>query len=436
MALRTRDDGPRPSKPLESRADHDQVENPWEASLAQLRRAADLLDLEPGVSEMLSTPRRSVEVAVPIYGDDGTRHTYRGFRIQHSLTRGPAKGGVRFHPRVDVDELNALAMSMTWKCALADIPFGGAKGGVRVDPRQLTVGELERLTRRYASELTPVIGPTQDILAPDLNTGEREMAWIMDTYSTTTHSSVAPCVTGRPVSLGGTAGRGSATGLGVAHAVRRTATTLDLPRPVSVAVAGFGNVGATVAEVLAEDPGYRIVGASDEGGGRYDEAGLNVAELVTVTRNEGEVQDASTGTALPRKMLLEVECDVLVPAAVSGMLNAANASRIRARAVVEGANQPVTARAEAMLQERDVMLVPDLVANAGGVIASYFEWAPASSPMSYQTDVGDQITRRIDASFDAAMDFAGNRGVSLREAALCIGIERVADAHITRGLYP
>jgi glutamate dehydrogenase (NAD(P)+) len=411
--------------------------SPWDEALAQLARAAHVLDLAPGLHEMLSVPRRAVEVAVPIRTDEGERRTFLGYRVQHSLTRGPGKGGVRFDPFLSFDETKALAMLMTWKCALVEVPFGGAKGGVRCDPHRLSLGELERLTRRYASELAPLIGPTRDVLAPDLNTGEREMAWIMDTYSAMVGSPVGTCVTGKPVVVGGSAERRSATGVGVAHCVKVAATRFGLEPPVRVAIAGFGNVGETVAKLLAEEDGFMVVGISDLSGGRYQEGGLPVRRLATEAERAGGVGVTEIGEPISRGELLEAPCDVLVPAAISRVLRADNAGRIQARAVVEAANGPTTAAADRILAERGVQIVPDILANAGGVIASYFEWAQGLQPLSWPArDVAESLAGRLDAAFEDVADFGEAHEVNLRDAALCVGVRRVADAHLARGLYP
>jgi glutamate dehydrogenase (NAD(P)+) len=409
----------------------------WTEALGQLERAARILGLDAGLHEMLSVPRRAVELAVPIQTDDGDRETFIGYRVQHSLTRGPGKGGVRYHPSVSLDEAKALAMLMTWKCALVDVPFGGAKGGVRCDPRALSDAELERLTRRYASELVPIIGPERDVLAPDLNTGEREMAWIMDTYSAATGVAVAPCVTGKPVIVGGSEERRSATGVGVVHCMRLAAERYGLEPPVRVAVAGFGDVGRTVAELLAEDRRFLVVGVSDLSGGRHHERGLPVAELAAQAEAADGVGNAEVGEPIPRDALLELDCDVLVPAATSGVIRKRNAARVAARLVVEGANGPTTAAADRILAARGVRVLPDVLANAGGVIASYFEWAQGLQPLSWPArDVADALTDRLGSAFREVHAFASANDVTLRDAALCLGVKRVADAHLARGLYP
>lgn len=403
----------------------------------QLERAGRMLDLPAGLVDMLGRPRRILEVAVPIRLDSGEIRTFPGFRVQHSFTRGPAKGGLRYHPDATLEETKALAMVMTWKTALVDIPFGGAKGAIRCDPGTLSLGERERLTRRYANEIMPVIGPERDVLAPDMNTGEREMAWIMDTYATARGHAGGACVTGKPLIVGGARERRSATGIGVAECVRLAARELGLMPPIRVAVAGYGNVGRTAAELLAADPDYMLVGASDVLGARHDGTGLDVDELRGAVEAGEGIGAASTGHRIARDELLELPCDVLIPAAVGGVIHEGNADALRARIVVEGANCPTTAGADAMLLERGLLVVPDLLANSGGVIASHFEWVQALGGMSSpDTDAAERLVQRIHSAFAATAAFAQRSEIGLRDAAMCIAVRRVAEAHLARGLYP
>ncbi|MBS1890712.1 MAG: Glu/Leu/Phe/Val dehydrogenase [Actinobacteria bacterium] len=409
----------------------------WENALLQLERAAQLEQLDRDIVTMLSVPRRSVEIAVPIRTDAGPVETYLGWRVQHSSTRGPGKGGLRYHPAASLEETKALAMLMTWKCALVDVPFGGAKGAIRVDPARLSLAERERLTRRYAGELLPLIGPNRDILAPDLNTGEREMGWIMDTYTAVNGHGVGSCVTGKPVIVGGSSARHSATGLGVTTCLRAAVRRRRMPAPVRVAIAGYGNVGRTVAELLAEDPEFRVVGAADVGGARYDADGLDVAALGATLDAGAGVADAPTGAPLDRDELITCACDVLVPAAVGGQIHADNAERVQARLIVEGANGPTTREADAILGRREVEVVPDILANAGGVIGSYFEWVQGVQAMPWLgRDVSERLVERLDGAFDDVVEKAARLDVTLRDAALCIGVRRGVDTHRTRGLYP
>lgn len=409
----------------------------WLHALEHLERAGKLLGLPADLVEMLGHPRRTIEVAVPVRLDSGRMATFDGFRVQHSFTRGAAKGGLRYHPETTVPETKALAMIMTWKCALVDVPFGGAKGGVRCDPSEMSVGELERLTRRYAHEIMPVIGPERDILAPDINTGEREMAWILDTFATTLGHTDRACVTGKPVIVGGSPERRSATGVGVAECVRLAARERGLRGPIRLIVAGYGNVGRTVAELLDADEEFILVGASDVGGGRYDPAGLDVAALARAIEETGSLADAESGEPVGRDSALELPCDVLVPAAVGGVIDSGNAGRVQAQIVVEGANAPTTPDAEAVLSERGIEIVPDLLANAGGVIASYFEWVEGLQGIEpLGGNVARGIVERISDSYEAVRQMSAERDIPTRQAAMCIGVQRVADTHLARGLYP
>jgi glutamate dehydrogenase (NAD(P)+) len=411
----------------------------WADALASLDRAAALLGLDSGVHEMLRHPRRSVEVAVPVRLDDGSLRTFTGWRVQHSLTRGPGKGGIRFHPAVGLDEVRALAMAMTWKCALMDVPHGGAKGAVRVDPAAHSEAELERLTRRYAHEIMPVIGPTRDVPAPDLGTGEREMAWIMDTYAISSGGSAWSYVTGKPVEAGGFDERRVATGYGVAACTRAEAARLGLSAPVRFAVAGYGEVGRAAARFLTEDGSGLLVGVSDASGARVDPRGIDVDALDAALAAGVPLAEAQVGEALPREELLACDCDVLVPAAVAGVIDRETAERVRARLVVEAANEPTTAAGEAVLAERGIALVPDLLANGGGVVASHAEqlgdMLAASGPARAAVH-RRRIVETIERALEEAHDFARRTGASLRDAAVANAVARVVGTHRMRGLYP
>lgn len=406
-------------------------------ALAQLERTARLCDLPAGLHEMLAHPRRSLEVAVPIRLDTGDVRTFEGFRVQHSLTRGPGKGGLRYHPDVTLSEVKALAMLMTWKCALVDIPFGGAKGGIRCSPEMLSRAEVERLTRRFATEIAPLIGSGRDVMAPDMNTGEREMAWVMDTLSTLIGYPVQASVTGKPVVVGGSHQRRTATGMGVAECVRQAAARWPLRTPARVVVAGFGNVGRATAEELDRDERFSIVGISDVSGGRYDPSGLSLRDVEEQLRTGAVVRELTVGEPCGVDELLEQDCDVLVPAAVAGVLHRGNADAVRAAVVVEGANAPTTHEADEILHERGVVVVPDILANAGGVIVSYFEWAQGLQAMSWTPSwIWERMLAGLREAFEEVADEASERGLGLRDAANCLAVRRVADAHRARGLYP
>ena len=409
----------------------------WLNAQADVRRAGERLGLDGGTIDLLTQPRRAVEVAVPVRLDSGAVEMFAGYRVQHSLTRGPAKGGLRYHPDVTLSETKALAMNMTWKCALVEIPYGGGKGGVRCEPAALSQGELERITRRYANEIMPLIGPGRDVLAPDIGTGEREMAWIMDTYKTAMGAVAGSPVTGRPVVVGGSEGRQRATGYGVAECAKLGVGLLGLGAPVRVAISGFGNVGRVAAELLAAHAGFSVVAVGDVTGGRHCAGGLDVGAVVAHRDAGGPLAEAPGGEAVDMGELLEVPCDVLIPAAVGGVIHAGNAERIDAALVVEGANHPTTADADAILAERGVTVVPDVLANAGGVIASHLESVQDTHGSAWRArETYEGVEQRLRAAFAAVCESAGQHDLSLREAALSLGVERVEAAHRALGLYP
>ena len=404
------------------------------AALTQLSEAVAFLGLDTGMHEMLAMPRRSLTVAVPLRREDGSSTVLTGYRVQHNLSRGPAKGGIRFHPSADLDEVTALAMWMTWKCALVGIPFGGAKGGVAVDPATLTRLELERVTRRYASEIYPLIGPDKDIPAPDVGTDEQVMSWIMDTFSVQTGYTVPDVVTGKPLSLGGSAGRAGATSRGVAlttlAALDRTGRS---PQGATVAVQGFGKVGALAAQYLA-DAGCMVVAVSDVRGAVHRGSGLDVAALVAAARR-GE--PLTGGDQFAPEDLLELDVDVLVPAAVEAVITDRNAHRVRARLVVEGANGPTTPEADEVLADAGCLVVPDILANAGGVVVSYLEWVQNRQCLPWtEPEVEARLSAILRTAFEQVTTLADARGLTLRRAAHALGVQRVADAHCQRGLYP
>jgi len=410
----------------------------WESAQHQLAEAVRQLGLDDGFHELLRTPRREMAVAVPLRHDDGHVEVLRGYRVQHNLTRGPAKGGVRFHPATDLDEVRALAMWMTWKCALIGVPYGGAKGGVAVDPKALSRNELERVTRRYVSEILPIIGPERDIPAPDVGTDEQTMAWMMDTYSIHSGYTVTGVVTGKPVSVGGSEGRGGATSRGVLFAAFSALREAGVdPRGATVAVQGFGKVGGLAAQYL-HDAGCTVVAVSDVGGAVYDASGLNTAGLLRHVRSGAPSVVGYPGTdTITNEELLELDVDVLVPAALEGVLHEENASRVKARFVVEAANGPTTPDADEILTENGVLVVPDVLANSGGVAVSYFEWVQDLQAYWWtEHEVTDRMRGILESSYAEVSALSQERGVSLRIAAQMIGVGRVAEAHRTRGLYP
>jgi glutamate dehydrogenase (NAD(P)+) len=403
----------------------------------QLDRTAALLDLGDEARTRLREPRRSLVVNFPVRMDDGSVETFIGYRVQHTLTMGPTKGGLRFAPELTLGECAALAMWMTWKCALLRLPYGGAKGGVRCDPSRLSVSELERITRRYTTELIPMIGPDRDIPAPDMGTGEREMAWLYDTYSQSHGHAVQQIVTGKPPALGGTPARQPATGLGVVYTIEAALELLDMPLPDQrVVVQGFGNVGAVVAERLHE-LGCRVVAISDVSGGVHDPGGLDVPALLRWSGEHGALTGFPGGEAMSPANVLEVPCDILVPAALERQITAANADRLHCRLVVEAANGPTTPEAGDILAERGVIVVPDILANAGGVTVSYFEWVQAQQRYPWDMRaIEERLRRQMREALREVAHTAGELDVGWRTAALSLSISRVATAGAARGIYP
>ena len=404
---------------------------------AQLASAVATLDYEPGLHALLASPRREMTVSIPLRRDDGSVEVLTGHRVQHNVSRGPAKGGVRYSPQVDLDEVRALAMWMTWKCALIDVPYGGAKGGITVDPRRYSRPEIERLTRRYTSEILPIIGPDKDIPAPDIGTDEQTMAWMMDTFSVSSGYTVPGVVTGKPVSLGGSLGRASATSAGVVHIALAALEHVGITAArATAAVQGFGKVGADAALFLTE-AGVKVVSVSDQYGAVHQAEGLNIRALQEHVAATGSVGGFPGAEAIPGEQLLALEVDLLVPAAVEGVLTGANAHEVRARVVVEGANGPTTAEADRVLAEAGVLVVPDILANAGGVVVSYFEWVQSNQAYWWsRQEVDHRLEHRMLSAWHHLLDVASARGLTLREAATVTAVERVADAHRTRGLYP
>lgn len=404
---------------------------------AQLASAVATLDYEPGLHALLASPRREMTVSIPLRRDDGSVEVLTGHRVQHNVSRGPAKGGVRCSPQVDLDEVRALAMWMTWKCALIDVPYGGAKGGITVDPRRYSRPEIERLTRRYTSEILPIIGPDKDIPAPDIGTDEQTMAWMMDTFSVSSGYTVPGVVTGKPVSLGGSLGRASATSAGVVHIALAALEHVGITAArATAAVQGFGKVGADAALFLTE-AGVKVVSVSDQYGAVHRADGLDIRALQDHVAVIGSVVGFPGAETIPGEQLLVLEVDLLVPAAVEGVLTGANAHEVRARVVVEGANGPTTAEADRVLTEAGVLVVPDILANAGGVVVSYFEWVQSNQAYWWsRQEVDHRLEHRMLSAWHHLLDVASARGLTLREAATVTAVERVADAHRTRGLYP
>ena len=410
--------------------------NPMHAMLARYAAAAAALDLDPGIDKILRQPEREVTIAIPVEMDDGRIEVFTGYRVVHSTLRGPGKGGIRYDLGVTPDEVRALASWMTWKCAVVDLPFGGAKGGVLCDPRALSERELERVTRRYTAGLIATLGPDADVPASDVGTNEQVMAWILDTYSMHVRHTAPAVVTGKPVVLGGSLGRGDATGRGVLLTAEAALAHLGISMAgATVAVQGFGKVGAAAARLLAE-AGARVVAVSDYTGGLHDARGLNVRDLEAWVLRHGTLLDCPYGDRIGNDELLALDVDVLVPAALESVVTSRNAATIRARIVCEGANGPTTAEADATLEANGVFVVPDILANAGGVTVSYFEWVQNRAAYTWsEATVNERLAEVMRRSFTQVLGLAKQRSVPMRTAAYMLGIGRVAAVQKLRGLY-
>jgi glutamate dehydrogenase (NAD(P)+) len=411
--------------------------DPWAAVLERLDDAAKLTGLDPDVHRLLRTPRRVLEVAVPVRMDDGRVEVFTGWRVHHDTTRGPAKGGIRFHPDVDAREVAALAAGMTFKTAVADLPFGGAKGGVRCDPTRLSINELERLTRRYTLEIAPLLGPDKDVPAPDVNTDGRVMAWLMDTLAKMRGELLPGSVTGKPLSIGGTRGHAGATSTGVLMCARAAFAALEIPFAGGrVIIQGFGKVGSPLAFLLSS-AGMRVVAVSDVGGAVHNPGGLDPAALADHVAHAGTVADFDGGDAIDGDDMWGIECDLVVPAALAGAIDERVAEMLDTKVVVEAANGPTTPAADPVLDRREVVVVPDILANAGGVTASYFEWAQSRQGYAWdEATVAGRLRDVMDTAFHAVWAKAETLDVSLRRAAFALAVERVAEAINARGLFP
>jgi glutamate dehydrogenase/leucine dehydrogenase len=408
-----------------------------EVALEQLEIAAEKLKLEPEIHQMLKYPKRSLIVSITIKMDNGCPCVFQGCRVQHWDARGPFKGGIRYHPNVTLDEVTALAMWMTWKCAVVDIPYGGAKGGVCCNPKEMSKGELERLTRRYTSLLLDFIGPYRDVPAPDVYTDAQTMAWIMDTYSQFKGYSVPECVTGKPISVGGSEGRGEATSRGVVICAREAAKASDIKlKGATVAVQGYGNVGWNAAKI-SYDMGCKIVAVSDSAGGIYCSKGLNPYKVYEHKSKTGSVIDYKGCENTTNEELLETKCDILIPAALENQITKSNVDKIKAKIVAEGANGPTTPEADKALFEKDILLVPDILANSGGVTASYFEWVQNLTREHWTLeDVNRKLENKIIKAFNDVHKLAKKEESDMRTSALVLGVGRVAEAIKTLGLWP
>jgi glutamate dehydrogenase (NAD(P)+) len=412
-------------------------ENPFEIAQQQLRAVADTFGIDDRLVNVLQECKKAVEVSIPTSLDDGSVVAFKGYRVTHNIARGPSKGGIRFHPDVTLDEVKALAMWMTWKCSLMGLPFGGAKGGVMCNPKELSRGELERMTRRFTSEIINEIGPEKDIPAPDVGTNAATMAWIFDTYSMNKGHSVLGVVTGKPLTIGGSLGREEATARGSLFCLE--AALAETGRPMAdlrVAVQGFGNVGSNFARLVAER-GAKVIAISDSTGGRHDPRGIDVAAAFAHKRGGGAIAELKDGEAVSNEELVTLECDVLAPCALEQVVTGENADQVKASIVVEGANGPVTPAADDILEANGVLILPDVLANAGGVVVSYFEWVQGLQEYFWKEDeVNARLNEIVTRAFAETWATRERRSTSMRMAAYGLAVRRVAEATVTRGLYP
>jgi glutamate dehydrogenase (NAD(P)+) len=412
--------------------------NAFHMALEQFDRAADLLGLDAGMREVLRRPKRQLIVSIPTRMDDGSIRVFEGYRVQHNIARGPAKGGIRYHPGVTLDEVKALASWMTWKCAVVNIPFGGGKGGVICNPKEMSLGELERMTRRYTSEISIIIGKDKDIPAPDVYTNPQVMAWIMDTISMTKGYSMLGVVTGKPIAVGGSAGRNEATARGCVVAIQEACQKTSIPFPgARVAIQGFGNAGAIAARLLHE-AGVRVVAVSDSRGGIHNPKGLDIPAVLAVKERDGSVVEAKgAGEKISNEELLELPVEVLIPAALEGVVTEDNAPRIQAKIIAEAANGPTTPEADDILAEAGKLVIPDILANAGGVTVSYFEWVQDLYSFFWETDfVYEHLQKTIRRAFAEVYELAERHHTTMRTGAMTLAVGRVAEATRIRGLFP
>lgn len=410
--------------------------NPWEAQAARFDLAAKKLNLDTGIWKVLRQPAREIIVHFPVTMDDGTIEVFTGYRVQHNVARGPAKGGIRYAPDVSLDEVRALASWMTWKCAVVNIPFGGAKGGVICDPKKMSQTELERMTRRYTAEIIEFIGPEKDVPAPDMNTNEQTMAWIMDTYSMHMRQTVTSVVTGKPVNIGGSRGRTAATGRGISVVCDEALAHLGMkPNETTVIVQGFGNVGSNTARFLYEK-GYKVIGIAEWDGGLFNAKGIDITALAEHKAKTGSVRGFSGAEEANSDELLSRECDVLVPAATENVITSHNAANVKAKILLEGANGPTTPKADEILEKNGIFVIPDILANAGGVTTSYFEWV--QDRMGYfwtEAEVNERLDRIMSESFREVLKYATEHKVNNRIAAYMLAVDRVAYTTKQRGIY-
>jgi len=409
----------------------------WAVAQQQFDLAAKRLGLDSGIAAVLREPRRQLTVHFPVRMDDGTTRVFEGHRVQHNLGRGPAKGGIRFHQDVNIDEVKALAMWMSWKCAVMDLPYGGGKGGVTVDPKQLSQGELERLTRRFTTEIAVIIGPESDIPAPDVNTNSQTMAWMMDTYAMHVGYTVPGVVTGKPIALGGSKGRNEATARGAVFCIREAAHKINLDlKGATVVVQGYGNAGSIAARLIS-DLGSKVIAVSDSSGGIHNPAGLDLDAVDAHKKKTGSVVGFAGATPVSNQAILEIACDVLIPAALENQITAENAAKVKTKIVAEAANGPTTPEADEILFKNGAMVIPDILCNAGGVTVSYFEWVQDLNRDFWEEDeVNVRLEKKMVRAFNEVYDMAQKEKCHLRTGAYLLSVQRVADAMKVRGIYP
>ena len=411
-------------------------ENPFEGMMSRFDRAAELLDLEPGLYQVLRHPEKQIIISVPVMMDSGEVEVFEGYRVLYNTSRGPAKGGIRFDLKVTLDEVKALAAWMTWKCAVVNLPFGGSKGGVVCDPLKMSVGELERLTRRYTAGIINTLGPDSDVPAPDVNTNERVMAWVMDTYSMRMGHTVTAVVTGKPIEMGGSLGRREATGRGCMIVVREALKHLGMPvSGTTLAVQGFGNVGSVAAQLLARE-GCKVTAISDRTGGYHNANGVDIDAAIQHVKEHRSLEGFKGGDSITNDELLTSSVDVLLPAALENVITSKNVGKIRARIICEGANGPTTAAADSVLDEKGIFVIPDILANAGGVTVSYFEWVQDRGGYFWKEEtVNERLHEIMTHSFAAVLQLSRQHKVNMRTAAYMLAISRVATVHRLRGIY-
>ncbi|GAB61295.1 MAG: Glu/Leu/Phe/Val dehydrogenase [Candidatus Jettenia sp.] len=413
------------------------VNGPWQTALAQLDHVSEIMMLPDSVHQLLRNFDRILTVSVPILMDNGSLRVFNGFRVQHNASRGPYKGGVRYHPELTLEDLQALAMEMTWKCSLVGVPFGGAKGGIICNPKTLSKAELERLTRRYTYAIMPIIGIEKDIPAPDINTNEQIMAWMMDTYSINNGYCTPGIVTGKPLNIGGSLGRKDAAGLGITFVIENVIKNMKMElKGLTVAIQGYGNVGSTVGKFLYES-GCRIIAVSSSKGSVYNPKGLDHHALIRYYKENGSFEHFPYAESITNETLLELPCDVLIPAAMGNQITKKNAGKIKAKILVEGANGPTTPEADHILAERKIPVIPDILANAGGVIVSYFEWVQDVQCFFWcEKEINTRLKNLLNQAYEEVLHVSHERGFTLRTAAMILAIKKVADAISVRGIYP